>query len=651
MTRITGEEGEQMPAIMAQPLARAFPGMMVFGHRALARLPEGERIAVLEDDADGGLLSGTALNQATLAMRWPGVRDPLTATHPVTEVLAARLAGLGETVPDPDQAVVDRLAAIDGFDRAGRIVTIHGVPVPAGAPQTALFVVLRWRPLFSPVADPTRIYAGDTTYDAAHVTDEMQSAILLVSTAVYRDQLIKLQFSAPELFAAIWMRRFDDAERLTNTLDDTRLPQPYPRSRLGRRECLMLSASLMSEHERGFDILEALKFEGGVTKASIKQALKACSSMTGVYATNDATYRHLAGSVAHVRVLHPTMNAQAARNRGDVIFEAARSGIGQATLHATQAQRVTPVAGDKPARFFLGVEPVKLLPVHLIQMQDNMVRHEGEFWLRDRGAGATITGEHLGGKVMKLAIIATAPICPHTAAAMLGNVDDDPTTDLWKHQFIRPLTSNPEMEFYLAESARAAEDEGLFDPSETKVPFVPYTDDDRSVFKSSYEQARRRAETCSAPIDKAGWTQGFRFDAWRQPDAEVAFLRQCSEYIRYDPELDPVNRAPTQQVQGSRRKGAKAKKTVDLPTQHLLERIQDFFRPQFDRLQIPRLTRDHEDRAESRLLESLLHEIALMLPALSPITDDPNHFERIWADVDAPAVRNRVVNDWNGGQS
>lgn len=647
MTRITGEEGEQMPDSMPEPLARAFPGTMVFGHKALARLPEQERIAALEDDADAGLLSAATLNQANLASRWPGVRDPLTASHPVTEALAAKLASLGEKVPNPDQNVADLLAAVDGFARTGHIVTINGVPVPVGAAQTALFVILRWRPLFSPLADPTRIYAGDTAYDAVHVTDEMQAAILMVSTAVYRDQLTKLQVSAPHLFAALWMREFEAAEQLADALDPSRLPQPYPRSRLDRRECLMLSASLMSEHERGFEILEALKFEGGVTKASIRQALKACSSMTGVYVIDDATYRHLAGSVTHVRVLHPTMNAQAARDRGDPIFEAAKSGISQADLHATQAQRVTTVAGHKPARFFLGVEPVKLLPVQLIQMQENVIRHEGEFWLRERGAGATITGEHLGGKVMKLAIIATCWICPHTAAAMLDSPDGDPTTDFWKHRNIQPLLSNPKMEFELAEAARIAEDQELFAPSATKVPFVPFTDDDQDALKYPYEQARRRAETCSKPIGQPGWTQGFRFDAWRQPDAEVAFLRQCSEYVQYDPNLNPAKRAPAQHVQGSQHKGAKARKAIDLPTQHMLERIQDFFRPQFDRLQIPRLTKDHEDRADSRLLEALLCEIALILPALSPITDDPNHFERIWADVDAPEVRYRVDDDFN----
>ena len=651
MTRITGEEGEQMPAGVAEPLARAFPGTMVVGHRALARLPEQERKAALDNDDDAGLLSDATLNQANLAMRWPGVRDPLTVTHPVTEALAAKLAGLGEKVPAPDQQVVDRLGAVDGFARTGPIVTIHGVPVPAGVLQTALFVVLRWRPLFSPLTDPVRIYTGETAYDAAHVTDEMQAAFLLVTTAVYRDQLIKLQVWAPHLFVAIWMREFDVAEHLVTTIADTLLPQPYPRSRLDRRECLMVSASLMSEHERGFELLDALKFEGGVTKASIKQALKACSSMTGVYAGGDATHRHLAGSVVHVRVLHPTMNTHPARDRGDVVFESAKHGIEQAELHATQAQRVTPVAGQKPARFFLGVEPVKLLPVQLIQMHENVVRHEGEFWLRDRGDGATITEEHLGGKVMKLATIVTSWICPYTAAAMLGDKKNDPTTELWKRRFIRPLISNPKMEFDLAEAARREEDRKLFHPSATKVPVVRFTDDDRDLFKYPYEQARRRAEACSKPIGQPGWTQGFRFDAWRHRDAEIAFLRQCCEYVQYDPNLDPAKRAPGQQVQGSRQKGVKAKKEVDLPTQHLLERIQDFFRVQFDRLQIPRLTKGHENRADSRLLEALLREIALLLPALSPITDDPNHFERIWADVDAPGVRSRVDDDWNGSSS
>ena len=647
MTRITGEVGEQMSAIMADRLVRAFPGTAIIGDKALARLTKQERDDPLANDADAGLLSAATMKQAQCPLRWPGVRDALSATHPVAKKLAAKLADLGDALPAPDERTVDRLSTIDGFARTGRIVTITGVPVPAGSRQTALFVVLRWHPLFSPVADPMRVYTGDTGYDAAHVTDEMQSAILLVSTAIYRDQLSKLQISAPALFVAVWMREFESAERLTENCAESHLPQPYPRSRLNRRECLLLSASLMSEHERGFDILEALKFEGGVTKASIKQALKGCSTMTGVYIHGDETHRHIAGSVAHVRVLHPTMNAEDARARGDVIFEAAKSAIWQAELHATQVQRVTTVAGNKPARFFLGIEPVKLMPVQLIQMQENVIRHEGEFWLRDRGDGATITGEHLGGKVMKLAIIATASICPHTAAAMLGNKDDDPTAELWKRRHIRPLVSNPDLEFELAEAARIAEEDKLYDPRTTGVPIVPYTDDDQVAFKYPYEQARRRAETCSFPVGEVGWTQGFRFDAWRQPDAEIDFLRRCSEYIRYDPSLDPAKRAPVQKVQGTRQKGAKAKKSVDLPTQHLLERIQNFFRPQFDRLQIPRLTKDYEERADSKMLEALLREIALLLPAISPITDDPNHFERIWADVDAPLVRSRIDNDWN----
>lgn len=647
MTKITGEPGEQMPATMANPLGSAFSGVKVIADKALARLPDQEREAALADDADAGLLSAATLDRAGHPVRWPGVRDPLTASHPVVEKLVMKLAKLGEAVPAPDPVVIDRLAAIEGFAVAGRIASIHGVPVPAGEPQTALFVVLRWRPLFSPLADPTRVYAGDKEYDAAHVTDELQTAILLISTATHRNQLIKLQMSAPDLFVAIWMREFRAAEQLANAVPETRLPKPYERSRLDRRQCLMLSATLMTEHERGFDILEALKFEGGVTKTSIKAALKACSTMTGVYAVDNATGQHLAGSVAHVRVLHPTMNDRVSRVRGDVIFEAAKSGIEQAKVHATQAQRVTTVAGHKPGRFFLGVEPVKLLPVQLIQMQENVINYEKEFWLRDRGDDATITDEKLSGKLMKLAIIVTSNICPQTAAAMLGHPGENTKTDLWKHRFIRTLVSNPVMEFEIAEAERLAEEKGLFDPSKTKVHFVPYARGDQDDFKYPFEQARRRAKACSKPVGEHGWTQGFRPDAWRQPEAEIEFLRQCCRYIQYDPKLDPANRAPGQQVQGTRQKGAKGKKPVDLPTRHLLERIQDFFRSQFDRLQVPELTKDFENRADFRMREALLCEIALMLPALSPITDDPNHFERLWADVDSPPVRDRVETDWN----
>lgn len=64
----------------------------------------------------------------------------------------------------------------------------------------------------------------------------------------------------------------------------------------------------MNEFERLFEIIDTVKVDGGVTRQSIDKALKSSASLSALHAASDATSRFLAGSVAHVRSLHPTMN-------------------------------------------------------------------------------------------------------------------------------------------------------------------------------------------------------------------------------------------------------------------------------------------------------------------------------------------------------
>lgn len=533
----------------------------------------------------------------------------------------------------------------------GKVSPCRIAPIPAGEAQIAYFVVLRYRPLYNPIADPARIYTGDIAYDARHVTDELQASVLLVSTAKHRDNLALLQRSATALYVAMWLRRVDMVDQLVAATTMAALPSPYARSRhTNRRTCLSIASDLFMEWERVFDLQAAVRVVPGVTRASVKAALAGTSSMSGIHAISSETGRHIAGAVAHARAVHPTMNATAAGNDDDPVFGRVEDAFANSLVHRTGRGRIVWVAGAAPVRFFIGLEPAKLASVALIQMQETIVRHEGEFWTGKRGAEINDVGP-MATRLMSLAIITVSTVDLATARAMAADNGRSPAW-WWLKNRLAPLIRNPELDRQLATAAKLRQDdEGVADPASTRGTIPANAPGDRDLFKNAYAKARVLADKCSPMIGEPGWTQGFRQDAWRQPLAEAAFLRDCTRYVKFKKELVPQEQywRTLLDKHGLAGQGVEALATIrtGLPQQHLVEQVQDVHGDRFDRLQVAEQVHGHESTQAYILREALVRVAAPMLAALAPITDDPHLWERFWIKLDSDEVKIAVHGAWN----
>lgn len=639
--------GERLSPQREMALRRAFNGVSIVGDAVVSKLEAMHRLDALEAlDLQSAVTPQEQARrlQARIAgmdrMIWPGLRDELHRQHKVTSDLLGALRAAPDAVPLPDPAIVTMLWLMKGFGREGNIITLHGVPVPASEAQLRYFVVLRYRPLFSPLADPARIYRDDADYDRAHTTDMVQARIILVSTRSYLDSLIWLQRDFFDLFIAIWLRQIDRADMLIRQVPQNDLPPCHARSRIGNRAiCLRLACGIMNEYERGFDLLHALRADLGVSHKSVQRALRPTSLASQVQTAPDATGQFVAGAVAHTRALHPTMNRKAPEVARDRTHAEVHSAFAHSALYSGRNPRVRHGNGrnGRPICFYRGVEPAMILPVMLIQMAETMAAYEGSFWMRgvpkNAGKGYRIP-DRRSFDVMSLATIMAIPICLPSARAIAGGAGsrDDAR---WTHEIVQYL-------FSPSSSQADSDEDDQWDDMDRRMAagekasksVDPMDEPFADRFKSAYGDARKRARHCAPPAGEAGWTQGFRFDAWWKPDAELHFLRRCSRFLQYDPELAikaktwsvPMSRVP----HPSGHPMTPADCYTGLPAQHPLERVQDLFRPYFTMVQVPdQMASRH---AATLYREYLIREIAALLPTLNPTTDDPFLYEMVWRD-------------------
>lgn len=650
----------------------ALPGVWLVADRLKHRSNEW-----FDGDPDAELVSATVMRRAAkAALHMPGVRDILVVGHPVVTGLLEKLAADRAHIPAPDLDIVAGLEKLKGFAFDGTVVTIDGVPLPAGAPQTDYFVVQRYRQLYGPQALPHLVYRRDPdaiakadyaalgiadgakpdlihllAYDAANVTDDMQEALLTYSTAIHRDNLVALQRDRPALYVAIWRRDMATAKRLMRVRRAPPLPPSNPKSVRTRGKRLLDGASLMNEFERLFEIIDTLKVAGGATRQSLQEVLKSSSSMTAVRAVENTTRRFLAGSVAHIRSLHPTMNAKAVKPKtADPILEQTRNAFFNARGYWEKTRRVEWIEDAMPAQWFLGIEPAMLAPVALIQMIWNMARRENGFWLRGKRGDAADVSDERRALVVELAVVITGEICPATARSMLppdkahealAEICATRNDEDWRDAVIPALISNPR----LAEEIEArASEMGI------AWPVPGNADCDRPRRSSPYDRAMLRA-LGQTELDRPGWTQGFLFEAWLRPNAELAFLRNSCRYIAYDPaqaaKRDAWNATFTQKTHRDGQPVAATDIATGLPRQHPLERIQDLFRDPFDRLQVADLVGDRATVKQRAWREAAIAEVALLLAAVSPITLDPQLAERLWRDLDDNMVAIAIEGAWN----
>lgn len=653
----------------------AFPGIWVVGDRLKHQSGEW-----FDGDPDAGLVSATVLNRAAkAALRMAGVRDILVAGHPVVTGLLDKLSIDGMHVPAPDDDIVAKLEKLKGFAIDGKIVTIDGVPVPAGKAQADWFVVQRYRQLYAPGALPHLAYRRDPeniaeadhaalgipedasaslihllAYDAANVTDEMQEALLSYSAAIHRDNLVALQRDHTALYVAIWRRDMAAAKRLLR-VERRRGPLPpvHPRSIRKFTKHLLNGTALMNEFERLFEIIDTVKVAGGVTRQSIDKALKSSASQSALHAASDATSGFLAGSVAHIRSLHPTMNTRPVKpTTADPILEGARTAFVNARGYWEKTARIEWIDRKMPGQWFLGIEPAMLASVALIQMIWNMAQCESGFWLRGKRDNVPDTDDEGRALVAELAVVITGNICLPTARSMLPLDTSDkalaargtPRSDEeWRDAVIPTLIRNP----VLADRV-----EVLAQKADIALPTPGNADCNRPRHSSPYDRAMKRALGLKS-LDQPGWTQGFLFEAWLRPNAELAFLRNCCRYIRYDQtQADKRNAWNATLAQVAHREGRPVTATdivTGLPRQHPLERVQDLFRDPFDQMQVAdgASNRAPTTARQRAWREAAIAEVAALLPAVSPITLDPQLAERWWRDLDENLVSVAKEGAWN----
>lgn len=653
----------------------AFPGISVIGDRLNHRSSEW-----FDGDPDGGLVSATVMNRAAKApRRMAGVRDILVAGHPVVTGLLDKLATDRANVPAPENHIVARLEKLKGFAIDGKIVTIDGVPVPAGKAQADWFVVQRYRQLYAPGALPHLVYRRDPkniaevdhaalgipegdkvslihllAYDAANVTDEMQEALLSYSAAIHRDYLIALQRDHTALYVAIWRRDMAAAKRLLR-IGRRRGPLPpvHPKSVRKFAKHLLNGTALMNEFERTFEIIESMQVAGGATRESIDKALESSVSLSALHAASDAASGFLVGSVAHVRSLHPTMNIKSAKPKtADPILEGARTAFVNARGYWKKTARIEWIDRKMPGQWFLGIEPAMLAQVALIQMISSMAQCENGFWLRGKRDNVPDTDDERRALVVELAVIITGNICPATARSMLPPGSSDkalaalgtPRSDEeWRDAIIPTLIRNPTL---------AGRIEAMAHDTDIAWPVPDNADCDRPRHSSPYDRAMKRALVLKS-LNQPGWTQGFLFEAWLRPNAELAFLRNCCRYIRYDQaqadKRDVWNATLAQVTHRDGRPVTATDIATGLPRQHPLECIQDRFRDLFDRMQVADGVSDRavEIARQGAWREAAIAEAAALLPAISPITLDPQLAERWWRDLDENLVSIAAEGAWN----
>ncbi len=520
-------------------------------------------------------------------------------------------------MPAADPEIVEKLALLEGFAFDGTVVTVLGVPLPAGDRQTNYFMALRYWPLYAPGTLAHLVYGRDLAaiaesdhvalgvgdgerpdlvhllaYDAAHVTDDMQETLLSYSTAIHRDNLVALQRHHPGLYAALWRRDMDAAKKIVRRLRNAALLASNPKSRVRRHAVrLLYGTSLMNEHERLFEVIDAVRAVRGVTRQSLANALKSSTYMSAVRAVGDETHEFLAGSVVHVRSMNPTMNTAPTKPRtSDVSLERSRTAYHNSRGFHERMKRIRWIAGDMPAAYFCGVEPAFLAPVALIQMIADMARREGEFWLRGRRGQAPDLDEARRSLTVRLGVVIAAGLCAATARSMLPEDQVDKqlkqaglirSDEAWRDAVVPTLIANPRIAEQMEVRLEQLHERG------GALPEASADDEDRLHHSSPYDLAIKRTRAFF-DIGEPGWTQGFFFEAWLRPGAEIKFLLKCCRYIQYDPGEERKRRAVDAVLGQTCFPDGAPVASIDidtgLPRQHPLDRIQDLFRPQFDTL-------------------------------------------------------------------
>ncbi len=619
-----------------------------------------------DNDSFGKPNGATKYNYAPRndSKRLPGIRSKLTKSDPVVIRLMKKLEKKSKEIPAPDERAAEDLSKFPGYTRCGRLILINGVPIPTGKEQIKFFTILRWRPLFSPLAEMNLLYHRDPAsispadqyhfniekiidpdrheefqlktyhlieYDARHCTDEALQSSLMYCAKTHYQNLKALQANNPALFMAVWLRDFDQIKVLARHKQLECLVKADPRALKLRnnRTRLMVGSAIMDEFERVFEVFGEIKHDHNVTWQAVETTLARSSSLQDLNPDASRTDLFIKGFSASTRVLHSTMNNPngPSTSQSSSIY-LSRNAVENSCCNKKKKTRIRwldgPNGREMPALTYMGMEPQFLVTAAIINMVKCLNAFDGDFELRGKRDESREKKLSSGQLVSELAIVIASVISAATARTINAPIAGKITDIAWLELVLPTVIFNPDLRDE-AEKLRIEDDQDPCtadcDPEAT-----------RSLHKSHYEKATLRADNIPN-IGKPGWTQGFYFLAWINDKAEHAFLRKCCRFVKHS-EKHSHKRHQYNVALSHINMPNGAAVTIDmiptgLPRQHPVERIHDQFRTYFDEFQYPDLVPKKATRDQRARLNKFVGEAALQMPAVSPITLDPYLNEKL----------------------
>lgn len=604
----------------------------------------------LERETSASAIAMARATGGTELERWPGMRDEIVAGHPVAMTLSK--AAEDERYPDPCDDTVRALSSVAGFRMEGKVCSIDGVTVPAGRPQLIFLTYNRWRALFNPMSKVHEIYAGDPVYDRVMSTDHIQRQLWGFGVYEFVGYLEAISSKSPELFVAIWLRRWAEIERLLTeaaSQDEATLWELFDTPALltlttGERDSFLAPWAIMSEIERIVEIANQMKAKRGVTAAAVRERLAACSTIDELMADQSEIGRHIHGLLLSSRFIHQTMNGRQSYTDTDLLARLKHSVECSDPLRES-FRRVECPGGAAPALFMNGLDLTHFLPASLYQLALGLFELVGR---EERPKGLLKNVLKRVRRGLWLSIVMLANICPPTAQALTAKLNRAPPQkreEGEKVDYVRVRRNEPGwLAIYptamaLGSKAFAVDRPGSHELEKfVKNKFELYfrrIDDIVSALPEAFRNLNRKIVTSAldsaSPVGQPGWTRGAYHQAWLQTGAEVEFLGKCSNFILYDAKLDMAAKSFKHLIATS--KSVPSKKRLphkrSLPLVHPVENIQQIFRRQFDLLQIPDVIPDQETQRRAFRKFAILQQVSRRLPAWSPINSDPALAERI----------------------
>lgn len=583
--------------------------------------------------------------------RWPGMRDEIATGHPVAVALS-KAAG-DERYPVPCDDNVRALSAVAGFRITGQVCSIDGVAVPAERSQLVFLVHARWRALFHPMAKVHEVYAGNSVYDRVMTTDHIQRQLWGFGVFEFVRYLEAILSKSAELFVALWLRRWEDIDRLTSQAGSRGGP---PLSEIfgtpalltlksGDRDSFLAPWAIMSEIERVVEIANQMRARRGITSAAVRAHVAGYRTIDDLMADESEIGEHIRGLLLSLRFVHHTMNGSDQTFSDTDLLARLKSSVACSDALQTSFRRVECPNGEAPALLMNGLDLARFIPASLHQIWLGLADQTGPQDCRQilRDTVKRIKRE------MWLSIVILANICPPTAQSLTAKLMRKVPVQLAageKRKYVKIVRNEPgwlivyPTAMILTDGAYDADrHDGPAIMAFVKAKFVKQAERIEDLlltlpdsFKNILKKNVTSAIDSASRIGKPGWTRGAYHRAWFEPEAEVEFLRKCSNFILYDEKLDHVAKG-FDYLSGPAAQRSSGKFVPQpkrrLPLAHPLENVQQIFRPQFHVLQIPEIIPSAEVQQQADRKFAILQQAARRFAAWSPTNFDPGLAERI----------------------